>query len=450
MEDVSNKGTGLLEINRYNNLMRLVNRQYDGKIQELCRTLAMPHLASLLSHRGMPQKQIGKRMARIIEEKLGLAIQSLDSSQGHQHPSSTNEFVETCPIKQARYENLNRLLMLHCRGNISQLNTYLDCKLSNYLGRKRTRSLGDKMTAKIESKLGVAKGSLDSVQDQAFFFNRLSESEQEACIRQLQASYSEVLATLNSINLQQESIVAKMLSDLAAELSNVTGYSVMQPADVRRLYLPYVDKNNLLPVLVKDSDTAGWKYWVIGLKGMNTGHEKQSKVAMDAISNHMKLSLQNVNAISLSIVDPVNHNHTGFESLSREALLIIKRATYALQYTVDEALSLRMTLKHSYNSLVDAQSIFILNSKQLPITMKSEEMFSGFQIPRLSLDFFGQTADALLVPLSTSGVHIKEVKEFVRQSYQSFKTLQVLPVYMHDGKLMFEQLTPAKIWLKLV
>ncbi|MFD1876769.1 hypothetical protein ACFSF3_06425 [Vibrio chagasii] len=450
MDDMSKKGTGLIEINRYNNLMSLVNREYGGKIQDLCRKLAMPHLASFLSHKGIPKKQIGKRMARVIEEKLALSIQSLDSSQGHHVTEKSTEFVENCPIKQARYENLNRLLQLHSRGNISHLNSFLDCKLSNYLGRKRTRSLGDKMTAKIEAKLGVPDGSFDTIQEQSFFFTRLSKVEQEACIKQLQASFSDILETLNSINRQQEAIIIKMLSDLAVELANTNGYSVMKSDDLRRLYLPYVDKNNHLPVLVKPSGSSGWKFWILGLKGMNTGHEKQTKATTDAIAKHKKLSLQNVNSISLSVVDPVNHNHSELGPLSRDAHLIIKRATYALQYTVDEALSLRMSLKQAYNSLVDAQAIFIVNSQQLPITMKSDEIFSGFQIPRFSFDFLGQSAEALLVPLSANGVHIKEVKEYVRQSYLSSKSLQVLPVYMYDGELMFEQLTPAKIWLRLV
>ena len=190
MQEEANREVDLLSINRYKNLMRLVDTDYQMKIQALCRKLEMPHLSNYLGHKGIPNKKIGARMARNIEFKLSLPTRSLDASPGHL-TDTTSEFVEDCQIKQARYENLLVLLNLVSPGNISRFGDYLGCHVSNYLGAKRSRSVGDKVARKIEANLGLSDKALDTLQSQRFFMSVINEQKLIECIEQFQTAYKE-------------------------------------------------------------------------------------------------------------------------------------------------------------------------------------------------------------------------------------------------------------------
>jgi len=437
----------LLSINRYKNLMRLVDTEYQKNIQALCRDVEMLHLSSFLNHQAMPNKLIGARMARNIEFKLNLPTRSLDASPGHQ-ASFDVEHTEDCPVKIARFENLNLLLKLVSPGNISQFNDFLGCRVSNYLGAKRTRSVGDKMANKIEIRLGLSEGALDEVQSMGAFLKLLTEKQVLECIERFQSQYFQELSNLTQLNERQELTIDSMLQRLAIELTSTSEYELLPKEDVRKIFLPYADRKSCLPVLIRPNLKKHWDFWVIGIKGMKTLFDKVTKNALEGVHQHRTTLLHSSTLPKLSIIDPVNHNHDNLTDLTRDAELIIKRATYDLQDTVDEVLSLRASIKQSYNTLVEMQTYYLLNLTSWKISQIREHYSSGLQLPIIQIDLGDDHLEAILLPSMQNGAQTKEIKEFVRREVKRNSTLAVLPMQMSDLKQLGNKLISAKLWLR--
>ena len=447
MQEESNKEVDLLSINRYKNIMRLVDTQFDKKIQALCRKLEMPHLSNYLGHKAMPKKEIGARMARKIECILSLPTRALDASPGHQ-ADTTSEYVEDCHIKQARYENLLILLNLVSPGNISRFGDYLGCHVSNYLGAKRSRSVGDKVARKIETNLGLNENALDTLQSLRFFMSILSEHQLIECIEQFQAAYNDQLLNLKRLNEKQEQTLNTMLQRLAHELVQSTDYDLLAHDDVRKIFLPYCDKKGCLPVLIRSQEGGNWQFWVIGTQGMKTHFDKVTRHAVDGNRVQRAQSTYTPPASKISIVDPVNHNHENLPDISRAASLVIKRATYDLQDTVDEVMSLRMRIKQCYNALVDAQAHYILTYSDWRVLKLTDHYTSGLHVPIVTLSAHGQKLKAVLVPTMKADVQTKQVKEFIRRELRENSTLNVLPVQFQNKQQLGNVLLSAKVWLK--
>lgn len=447
MQEEANREVDLLSINRYKNLMRLVDTDYQMKIQALCRKLEMPHLSNYLGHKGIPNKKIGSRMARNIEFKLSLPTRSLDASPGHL-TDTTSEFVEGCQIKQARYENLLVLLNLVSPGNISRFGDYLGCHVSNYLGAKRSRSVGDKVARKIEANLGLSDKALDTLQSQRFFMSVLNEQQLIECIEQFQTAYNEQLRNLKRLNEKQEHTLNTMLQRLAQELSKSTDYDLLANDDVRKIFLPYFDKKGHLPVLMQPRDGGKWQFWVIGTQGMKTHFDKMTRHAVDG--NRLQKSQSTYTPIvsKISIVDPVNHNHENLTDINRDAALVIKRATYELEDTVDEVMSLRMNIKQSYNALVDAQTQYIVTYSDWRVLKMTEHYASGLNVPIATISKHGQKLSTVLLPTMKPDLQTKPIKDFVRRELREDCYLNVLPVQFENKQQLGNILLNAKVWLK--
>ncbi len=447
MQQETNKDVDLLAINRYKNLMRLVDTEYNNKIQALCRALEMPHLSNFLSHKSIPKKKIGPRMARNIEFKLSLAVRSLDASPDHLSVPSS-EYIDDCPVKRARYDNLMMLANLISPGNVSRFGDFLGCHVSNYLGAKRSRSIGDKLARKIESVLQLGEYTLDTRQSHRFLVSVLNEQQLIECIEQYQATYNEQLFNLERLNEKQEQTISTMLQRLASELAESTDYELLANDDSRKIFLPYSDKQACLPVLLRPHNGDNWEFWVIGTLGMKTHFDKITRHAIEGTQAQKAWSSFTIQDSKISIVDPVNHNHQNLPGINRSASLVIKRATYDLQDTVDEVLSLRMTMKETYNALVDTQIHYLTEYSHWSIQAIKEHFSSGLNVPIATINAHGQKLKTVLLPTMKTDIQTKDIKEFVRKMAKQDATLTVLPIQFENQHQLGNKLLNAKLWLK--
>ncbi|HHF0568022.1 TPA: hypothetical protein ACPHUW_002827 [Vibrio alginolyticus] len=440
--DIKFDTTEIYHENRHQNLMRIVNQDYNRKIQNLCRHLDMPHLASYLSHRSKPQKNISHRLARNIETKLGMPIGQLDEAISTINVDPTID--DNLPIdKLARSRNLEILLTLIGNGNISKLNSELGCHLNNHLGPNKSRMLGKKLATRIETKLGLRPGTMSVKCTFNDFLPYLNRDQLTRHIESKQEEYDERMSKRRIIIEQRNDIVSQMLKKIASFLEGSGTHEILEDSDIRKVYIPVPNHKNELPILVSCETKPSNRFLILCSKGMTERHDKLTNMILSdrdkfetdvgEMDHYPKIAV--INAYDPELAMPSLNNP--------EITLIIKKALYQLSNLTDDYLLAKFKLKTVYNELVTAQLQYVKSFSSVQIIKTKELLHRGFSIPNIKLRGTRELSHTLLVPVSNSKDTLREVREFAKGSGTDF----VLPICINNGNVVSDQFVPTKTWL---